>query len=173
MIGSGKSRRSAATSTLVYSSRPVRAPSTEAGSGRFPCGADCDHTRPKCGGPHPRVSFRAGGTASFKPLLCAGPPMRTAGPATWASLARCELLHRTLNPAAARRCLFGRENPTNPFVLCQGRQILPGNLRRRFRTESLAQIRRRLMYRTRPARNFHGISLAPESPLHVVLHVIG
>ena len=75
--------------------------------------------------------------------------MRTAGPTTGAAIARLEFLDRALDSAAARRCLLGRDDPANPFVPCQWRQILPGRPRRRFRAESLAQVRRGFVHGTR------------------------
>jgi hypothetical protein len=68
--------------------------------------------------------------------------MRTAGPTTGAAFARMEFLDRALDPADARRSLFGRNDPTNPFVPSQSRQIFPGGQRRRFRAKGGTQVRR-------------------------------
>jgi hypothetical protein len=84
--------------------------------------------------------------------------MRTAGPTTGAAFARLEFLDRALDSAAARRSLFGRDDPTNPFVPRQRRQVLPGRLRR-FRAEGLGQIRRGFVYGTGFAVALHRQSL--------------
>lgn len=86
--------------------------------------------------------------SSFKPLPCSGSAMRATGPATGAAFASLEILDRALDPAAARRSLFGRDHPTNPFVPRQRRQMLPSRLRRGFRAKSLAQVRRSFVQRT-------------------------
>jgi hypothetical protein len=74
--------------------------------------------------------------------------MRTAGPTTGAAFARPEFLDRALDSSAARRSLPGRDDPTNPFVACQRRQILPGRLCRRFRADGFAQVRGRFVHGT-------------------------
>ena len=73
--------------------------------------------------------------------------MWTAGPATGAAFALLEVLDSALNAAAARRLSFGRNNPTDPFVLRQRRQILPRSLRRCLRADGLAQVRRQFVHR--------------------------
>jgi hypothetical protein len=67
--------------------------------------------------------------------------MRTARPATGAAFARLKFLDRALDSAATRCFLFGRDDPTSPFVPRQRRQILPSRPRYRVRAERLAQIR--------------------------------
>jgi hypothetical protein len=86
--------------------------------------------------------------SSLKPLPCAGSAMRTAGPTTGAAFTRLEILDRALDSVAACSSLFGRDDPTNPFVPRQRRQILPGRQRRRFRGEGLGEIRRGFVYRS-------------------------
>jgi len=86
--------------------------------------------------------------SSFKPLLCAGSAVCTAGPTAGAAFACLEVFDRALDSVAARRLLFRRDDPTNPFVPRQRCQILPGRLCRRFRAEGLAQIRRGFVHRT-------------------------
>jgi len=68
--------------------------------------------------------------------------MRTARPATRTAFARLKILDRALDSAAACRLLFGRGDPTNPFVPRQRRQILPSRLRLCFRDERHAEVRR-------------------------------
>jgi hypothetical protein len=93
--------------------------------------------------------------SSFKPLPCTGSAMRTTGPTTGAAFASLEILDRALDSAAARRSLFGRDDPTNPFVPRQRRQILPSRLRRRLRAKSLAQVRRSFVQGTRVSLVLH------------------
>jgi hypothetical protein len=78
--------------------------------------------------------------ASLKPFPGARSAVRATRPTTRAAFPRLELLDRALDSAATRRSLFGRDDPTNPFVSRQGCQMLPGRLRCRFRADSLAQI---------------------------------
>ena len=75
--------------------------------------------------------------------------MRTAGPTTGAAFTHPEFLDRALDSSAACRSLLGRDDPTNPFVARQRRQILPGCLCRRFRADGLAQVRRAFCARDR------------------------
>jgi hypothetical protein len=67
--------------------------------------------------------------------------MRTARPATGAAFARLKFFDRALDSAATRYFLFGRDDPTSPFVPRQRRQILPSRPRHRVRAERLAQVR--------------------------------
>jgi hypothetical protein len=97
--------------------------------------------------------------ATLKPLLSAGSAMRTAGPTTGAAFARLELLDRALDSSAARCPLFGRYDPTNPFVSRQRRQILPGRLRLDSRVEGLAKVRRDFVHGTGFAIALHHHSL--------------
>jgi hypothetical protein len=71
--------------------------------------------------------------------------MRAAGPTTGAAFAGLEILNRALNSAIARRFLFCRNDPTDPFVPRERRQIFPGCLRRRIRGERLGQVSRSFM----------------------------
>lgn len=70
----------------------------------------------------------------------AGSAMRTAGPTTRAAFPRLEILDCALDSAVARRFLFGRDDPTNPFVSRQRRQIPPSRPRRGSRAEGRAHI---------------------------------
>ena len=79
---------------------------------------------------------------ALKPLPGTGSAMRAARPATRAAFPHLELLDQALDSAAARRSLFGRDDPTNPFVSRQRRQIFPSRPRLRFRAERHAQVRR-------------------------------
>jgi len=81
-------------------------------------------------------------TGLSKPFPGAGSAMRAAGPTTRAAFPRLELLDHPLEPAGARRFLFGRDDPTNPFVSRQRRQILPSRLRRGPRAQGHAHISR-------------------------------
>ena len=74
--------------------------------------------------------------------------MWTARPAARPALSGRELFERSADSAAARRFLFRRDNPTNPFVPGQRRQALPGSPRRRGRADSLRQVRRNPVYGT-------------------------
>ena len=71
--------------------------------------------------------------------------MRTAGPTTGAAFAGLEILDRALNSATAGRFLFCRNDPTDPFVPRQRRQIIPGCLRRRARGQRFGQVSRNFM----------------------------
>jgi len=71
--------------------------------------------------------------------------MRTAGPTTGAAFAGLEILDRALNSATARGFLFCRNDPTNPFIPRQRRQIFPGCLRRRVRGQRFGQVSRNFM----------------------------
>jgi len=93
--------------------------------------------------------------SSFKPLPCTGSAMGTTGPTTGTSFTSLEILDRALDSATAGRSLFGRDNPTNPFVPRERRQILPSRLRRRFRAKGLAQVSRSLVQRTCGSRVLH------------------
>jgi hypothetical protein len=84
----------------------------------------------------------------LKPLLGTGPAMRTTGPTTGAAFACLEFFNRALNPSAARRGLLGRDDPTNPFVPRQRRQVFPSRLRPGLQRESFTKICRSLMHRT-------------------------
>ena len=86
--------------------------------------------------------------SSFEPLFRTGSAVRTARPTTRTAFAGLKILDRALDSAAARCFLFGRDDPTNPFVPCQRRQILPSRLRLRFRAERQAQVRRSFVHRT-------------------------
>ncbi len=68
----------------------------------------------------------------LKPFPGTGPTMRATGLTTGTSLAGRELIHSSLNPLAARLCLFGRVHPTNPFVAHQWCQLLSGSQLRPF-----------------------------------------
>lgn len=74
--------------------------------------------------------------------------MRTARPTTGTPFAGLKVLNRAFDSAAARCFLFGRDNPTDPFVPRQRRQIFPGRLRRRFQAQRNTQVRRSLVDRT-------------------------
>ena len=88
--------------------------------------------------------------------------MWTARPTTGAAFARLEFLDRALDSAAACRSLFGRDDPTNPFVPPQRRQILPSRFGGRFRAERHVQVRRGFM---------HGTGLARFALVHLFLIV--
>ena len=98
--------------------------------------------------------------SSLKPLLRAGSAMRTARPTTGAAFARLKFLDRALDSSDARRYLFGRDDPTNPFVSRQRRQILPGRLRRGFRIEGAAKVRREIVHGTGVDLILHSFSAA-------------
>jgi len=78
----------------------------------------------------------------LEPLLRAWSAMRAARPTTGSAFTRLKFLDRALNSAAARCFLLGRDNPTNPLVPRQRRQILPCRLRSPFRAQRRAQVRR-------------------------------
>jgi len=78
--------------------------------------------------------------------------MRAARPTTGAAFTRLKVFDRALDSAAARCFLFGREDPTNPFVPRQRRQTPPSRLRR-FRAERHAQVRRGFVHGTELARS--------------------
>jgi hypothetical protein len=90
--------------------------------------------------------------SSLEPLLRARSAMRTARPTTGTAFARLKILDRALDSAAARRILFGRGDPTNPFFPRQRRKVLPNRQRLGFRAERHAQVRRSFMHRTRLGR---------------------
>ena len=92
---------------------------------------------------------------SLKPLFRTGPAMRTARPATGTAFTCFKFLDRALDSAAARCSLFSRDDPTNPFVPRQRRQILPGRSRCRIRTEDFAEVRRGLVQGCRLALVIH------------------
>jgi len=71
--------------------------------------------------------------------------MRTAWPTTRAAFTRLKVFDGALDSAAARCFLFGRDDPTNPFVPRERRQILPSRLRR-FRAERHAQVHRSFVH---------------------------
>jgi hypothetical protein len=111
--------------------------------------------------PAPGAPERCAGASSFhssvspsslEPLLRARPAMRTARPTTRTTFARLKFLDRALDSAAARCFLFGRDDPTNPFVPRQRRQILPSRLRLRFRVERHVQVCRSFVHGTGLAR---------------------
>ena len=54
--------------------------------------------------------------SSFEPLFRTGSAVRTARPTTRTAFAGLKILDRALDSAAARCFLFGRDDPTNPFV---------------------------------------------------------
>jgi hypothetical protein len=88
--------------------------------------------------------------SSLEPLLRAGPAMRTARPTTGTAFACLKILDRALDSATACYFLFGRDDPTYPFVPRQRGKVLPGRQRLGFRAERRAQVRRSFVYRTGP-----------------------
>jgi hypothetical protein len=88
----------------------------------------------------------------LEPLLRTGSAMRTARPTTGSAFARLKFLHRALNSVIARCFLLGRDDPTNPFVPRQRRQILPCRLRGPFRAQRHAQVHRGFVHGTGLAR---------------------
>jgi hypothetical protein len=88
----------------------------------------------------------------FEPLLRAWSAMWTARPTTGSAFTRLKVLDRALNSAVARYFLLGRNNPTDPFVPRQRRQILPCRLRGRFRAQCHVQVRRGFVHGTGLAR---------------------
>src|SRR3984885_16021248 len=87
----------------------------------------------------------------LEPLLRAWSAMRAARPTTGSAFTRLKFLDRALNSAVARCFLLGRDNPTNPLVPRQRRQILPCR-RGRFRAQRHAQVRRSRVHGTGLAR---------------------
>jgi hypothetical protein len=68
--------------------------------------------------------------------------MRTARPTTGPPFTRLKFLDRALNSVVAGCFLLGRDDPTDPFVPRQRRQILPCRPRGRLRAQRHAQVRR-------------------------------
>src|SRR5215467_4467158 len=68
--------------------------------------------------------------------------MRTSRPATGTAFALFEFLDRALDSAVARWSLSGRDDPTDPFIPRQRRQVAPGRLRGCVRCEGFAEVRR-------------------------------
>ena len=93
----------------------------------------------------------------LEPLLRAGSAVRTARPTTRTAFARLKFLDRALDSAAARCFLFGRDDPTNPFVPRERRQILPSRPRLCFRADRYAQVVRSFV---------HGTGLACSALVH-------
>jgi hypothetical protein len=86
--------------------------------------------------------------------------MRTSRPTTGAAFARLEVLDRPMDSAASRCFLFGRDDPTDPFVPRQRRQTSPGRLRLRFRADRHAQVCRGVV---------HGTGLAGVALYHFII----
>lgn len=111
-----------------------------------------------CQGPAP-TAFEGSSHRSLKPFPGAGSAVRAARPTTRAAFPCPELLDRALDSAGARRFLFGRDDPTNPFVSRQRRQILPGRLRRGLRAEGRAHICRGFVHGCRSGLALYHLAL--------------
>jgi hypothetical protein len=88
----------------------------------------------------------------LEPLFRPWSAMRAAGPTTGAAFTLPKVLNRALDSAAARCFLLGRDDPTNPFIARQRRQIFPSRLRGCFRAQCHAQVRRGFVHGTWLAR---------------------
>ena len=74
--------------------------------------------------------------------------MRTADPTAGPAHAARELRERFLNPDASCLRFFPRYDPTNPFVPCERRNILPHFFRPSVGNKSLPQVRWHCMWHT-------------------------
>ena len=72
--------------------------------------------------------------------------MRTAGPATGPTHPRRKFRKAHLDPTLPRLRFLGIENPADPFVACERRDIFPNGVRRGRVHERLPPIRRHAMH---------------------------
>lgn len=89
--------------------------------------------------------------------------MRAAGPAAGAAHSFFQLLYGPPNVLLARLHFLDGDNPADPFIACQGRNILPRGKRRLVGSKHLPQIFWHTMHYT--ARNSFAHTLAADQGL--------
>ena len=93
--------------------------------------------------------------------------VRTAWPAARSAHSFLKFRAYPLDVLPSSFCFLDRDNPANPLIACQWRNILPFCPCHRVRNENLSQIRWYAVYRARrerfPGHGFHSISLRNQS----------